>query len=112
MAVMEIDEVLVAKELLFDLQVLHNRLDHQRSICQITREVGRDQPRTRLLRRLGTPLTFGCQLVKLGANTGNGLRGGALAVVEQTHGVARSGSNLRDAGTHGAGSDDGNNRVL
>ena len=101
----------VTKELLLDLQILDNRFDHQGRIAQVTQTIDRDQPRTGVLRRLSAPFAFGRQLVKLGPNAINGMHRRTLAVVEQAHGVTRSGSHLRDAGTHGPGTHDANHAL-
>ena len=47
------------------------------------------------------------ELAELGADAGDGLGGGLGAVVEELDHVAGRGGDLGDAGTHGAGADDG-----
>ena len=56
---------------------------------------------------ISTHAPFVGELGKLGADAGDGLGGGVRAVVEQLYHVARRSGDLGDAGTHGAGADDG-----
>ena len=101
------DDLELAEQAALDLEVLDDGLDHQAAAGQIGARLDRRQALARGLGRFGRQLALVGQPGELGADAGDGLFGGAGAVVEQADRMAGDGCDLRDAGAHGASADDG-----
>ena len=111
-AVLADDGFEVGVELLFGFQVLDDGLDDQRRIGEVGQAAGRDQVLPGRFSCCCGQLAFFGHFRELGTNTGDSAIRRIGAGVEQLDPVAGGGRHLGDAGAHGAGADDGDDRLL